>query len=281
MSSFTVKGTLLQLLASIASTCNYVSYNSNEMVEIVPQVVLLGTHEDQASEAQIRAIQQELKETLEKTEHFRHNMLVFASEDEPVVTVNNVSSEGRDMYKIREIVERIAKHPSFHIEVPHPWLVSSFAFRLLQVPVISYEQCMSIAGECSIDTPEELNEALWFLHHKVGFIRYFESVPELPDVVILNPQLLFDRMTELISSTFTFNQVGPYDARQFRDTGIFPLHTIKNLTADSSKYLSSAKFMKLLEHLHIIASIRGKSGKVKKYFMPCVCAQSCSTQSKH
>ena len=194
-SSFTVKEVLLQSLASIASTCSYASYTSKKMVAIQPQIVLVATHEDQASEAQIRAIQQELKETLEKTEYYRQNILVFASEDKPVFTVNNISSDGQDTCKIREIVEQIAKHPSFHIDVPLPWLVSSLAFRLLQVPVISYEQCTSIASECGIDTPDELKEALWFLHHKVGFIRYFESVPELRDVVILDPQLLFDRMS--------------------------------------------------------------------------------------
>ena len=264
-SSFTVKEVLLQSLASIASTCSYASYTSKKMVAIQPQIVLVATHEDQASEAQIRAIQQELKETLEKTEYYRQNILVFASEDKPVFTVNNISSDGQDTCKIREIVEQIAKHPSFHIDVPLPWLVSSLAFRLLQAPVISYEQCTSIAGECGIDTPDELKEALWFLHHKVGFIRYFESVPELRDVVILDPQLLFDRITELISSTFTFKQVGPHDARQFREIGIFPLHTIKELTAHSSAHLSSAKLVKLLEHLHIIAPIRGKSGEVEKY----------------
>ena len=269
-SSFTVKEALLQSLASIASTCSYASYTSKKMVAIQPHIVLVATHEDQASEAQIRAIQQELKETLKKTEYYRQNILVFASEDEPVFTVNNLSSDGQDTCKIRSIVERIAKHPSFHIEVPLPWLVSSLAFRLLQVPVISYEQCTSIAGECGIDTPEELKEALWFLHHKVGFIRYFESVPELRDVVILDPQLLFDRITELISRTFTFEQVGPHDAHKFRETGIFPLHTIEDLTARSSEHLSSAKLVKLLEHLHIIAPIRGKIGEVEKYFMPCV-----------
>ena len=276
-SSFTVKEVLLQSLASIASTCSYASYTSKKMVAIQPQVVLVATHEDQASEAQIRAIQQELKETLKKTEYYRQNILVFASEDEPVFTVNNISSDGQDTCKIRSIVERIAKHSSFHIDVPLPWLVSSLAFRLLEVPVISYEQCTSIASECGIDTPDELKEALWFLHHKVGFIRYFESVPELRDVIILDPQLLFDRITELISSTFTFEQVGPHDAYQFRDIGIFPLHTIENLTARCSEYLSGAKLVKLLEHLHIIAPIQGKSGEVEKYFMPCVLSHAVPT----
>ena len=270
--SFTVKEALLQSLASIASTCSYASYTSKEMVAIQPQVVLVATHEDQASEAQIRAIQQELKETLEKTEYYHQNILVFASENEPVFTVNNISSDGQDTCKIWSIVERIAKHPSFQIDVPLPWLVSSLAFRLLQVPVISYEQCTSIADECGIDTPDELKEALWFLHHKVGFIRYFESVPELRDMVILDPQLLFDKITELISSTFTFDSVpvGAYDCEQFRKTGMFSLPTIEDLTARSREYLSSAKLVKLQEHLHIIAPIRGKSGEVEKYFMPCV-----------
>ena len=278
-SSFTVKEVLLQSLASISSTCSYASYTSKKMIAIQPQIVLVATHEDQASEAQIRAIQQELKETLEKTEYYRQNILVFASEDKPVFTVNNISSDGQDTCKIREIVEQIAKHPSFHIDVPLPWLVSSLAFRLLQVPVISYEQCTNIASECGIDTPDELKEALWFLHHKVGFIRYFESVPELRDVVILDPQLLFDRITELISSTFTFKQVGPHDAHQFREIGIFPLHTIKELTARSSEHLSSANLVKLLEHLHIIAPIRGKSGEVEKYFMPCVLSHAAAKAS--
>ena len=269
-SSFTVKETLLQSLASIASTCSYASYTSKKMVAIQPQVVLVGTHEDQASEAQIKAIQQELKETLKKTDFYLRNMLVYAAEDKPVFTVNNISSDGQDTVKIRREVERITKHPSFHVEVPLPWLASSLAFRHLQIPVISYEQCMHIANECGIDTPEELNEALWFLHHKVGFIRYFESIPELRDVVILEPQLLFSKITELISSTFTFELVGPHDAYQFKEIGIFPLHTIEDLAAQSNEYLNSAKLVKLLEHLHIIAPIRGASGEVKKYFMPCV-----------
>ena len=61
-----------------------------------------------------------------------------------------------------------------------------------------------------------------------------------------------------------------YDARQFRKTGTFPLHTIKELTAHCSEYLSNPKLVKLLEHLHIIAPIRGKSREVEKYFVSCV-----------
>ena len=36
-------------------------------------------------------------------------MLQFASEIEPVITVNNISSDGNDAQKIRSIVDRIAQ----------------------------------------------------------------------------------------------------------------------------------------------------------------------------
>ena len=272
-SSFTVKDALLQSLASIASTCSYASYTSTEMVAVEPKVVLVGTHEDLASEGQIKAIQQELKYTLEQTEYYRKNVLVFASEDEPVVTVNNIASDRIDAHKIRSLVERIAQHPSFHIEVPLPWLVLSLALRCLQIPIISYEQCLSIASECGIDTRDELNEALWFLHTKVGVLRYFENVDELRDIVILEPRLIFGNITELISSTFTFKKAGPCAAKEFREAGMFSLSTIEALTktsAVSTEHLTSLKLVKLLEHLHIIAPIRNAGGDVTQYFMPCV-----------
>ena len=281
-SSFTVKETLLQSLASIASTCSYASYTSTKVVAVEPKVVLVGTHEDLASEGQIKAIQQELKYTLEQTEYYRRNMLEFASEDEPVVTVNNVSSDGMDAQKIRSIVERIARHPSFHIEVPLPWLVLSLALRSLNIPVISYEQCLSIASECGIDTRDELNEALWFLHTKVGILRYFENVKELSDLVILEPQLIYGNITELISSTFIFKQAGPYAAKQFRKLGMFSLSTIESLTktsAVSTEHLTSLKLVKLLEHLHIIAPIRDAGGNVTRYFMPCVLSHAAISAS--
>ena len=174
------------------------------------------------------------------------------------------------------------QHPSFHIEVPLPWLVLSLALRFLHNPVVSYKECYSIANECGIDTQDELKEALWFLHTKLGIIRYFETVKELSDLVILNPQLIFGNITELISSTFIFNHAGPYAAQQFREIGMFSLNTIESLTktsAVSTEHLSTVKLVKLLEHLHIIAPIRDASGNITRYFMPCVLSHATSSAS--
>ena len=272
-SSFTVKEVLLRSLASIAATCTYSSQTSKDPIPIKARVMIVGTHSDQVSSEHIRSIQKELNDTLKETGFYK--LLVFASEDEPVIVINNLATDESDFNKVRRQVERIADHPSFRVPIPTPWLAFSLCLRLLDdsVPVLSYEQCSSIAGECGIDTEEEVKEALWHLHTKMGVLRYFHSIPELQDIVITKPQLIFSKITELIARTFTFqnpNVFDPHTVKTFEQQGIFSVDAIAELTATSSELLTSAKLVKLLEALHIIAPIRDETGKIVQYFIPCV-----------
>ena len=273
VSRFTVKEALLQSLASISSMCSYMSQSGKKLVAVKPKVVLIGTHKDQASEEQIQEIQKELKEMLKDMEYYREGTLVFASRDEPVVTVNNLSSEGEDTQKIRSIVEQIARHPSFRISAPVPWLVFGHALKLLSCPVLRYEECLSIAEECGIEDKKELDEALWFLHTKLGILRHFQSIPELREIVILDPQLLFDKITQIIASTFVFES-DPYVEERFQQKGIFPCRVIEDISSQCGDLLTSVKLVKLLEHLHIVAPIKDETGLVTRYFMPCVLNQA-------
>ena len=269
VSSFTVKEVLLQSLASIACTCSHVRQGHDEMKPIAPKVVLVGTHKDIASKKQIEAVQQELKETLQGTAYDQQNVVVYASRDEPVVTVDNLHPEGKDIDKVRAMIEKISKDPAFQISVPSPMLVLSLILRGLSNPVMTYQQCRSIAEECGIKTSQDLKVALWFLHTKLGVIRYFPHIKELRDIVIRDPQIIFDKITDLICSTFTFETTGRYSEEEFQKTGIFPLHEIERLTATSDELFTPVQVIKLLEYLHIIAPIRDERGIVQ-YFMPCV-----------
>ena len=279
VSSFTTKEVLLQSLASIACTCSHVRQGNDEMKPIATKVVLVGTHKDIASPEQIEAIQTELKQALEETDYHRQNMIVYASRDEPVVTVNNLDPEGKDICKVRAIIEKIAEDPAFQVSVPFPMLVLSLILRGLSDPVLSYQQCRSIADECGIKTPQELNAALWFLHTKLGVVRYFPHIRELREIVIRDPQIIFDRITDLISSTFTFEMAGQYREQQFQQTGIFTLNEIERLTATVDKLFTPARLIKLLEYLHIIAPIRDERGRVVEFFLPCVLTHALSSPS--
>ena len=51
----------------------------------------------------------------------------------------------------------------------------------------------------------------WFLHTKVGLIRHFqgEGLEDLQKIVIQDPQVLFDWITDLVVETFTFDKASP------------------------------------------------------------------------
>ena len=255
-SSFTILESILQSLASIASMCSYVSRNSGELMPIKPKVVLVGTHKDQAKEKQIKEVQREIKQILLDTEFYKDNIVVFASQDEPVLTINSLSQDDQDVSTIRRLVEDLARDPAFTVSVPAPWLALLLSFRLQSRAVISYEECTQMANECGIYGDKDIKEALWFLHTKLGVIRYFHQIPELRDIVICDPQVIFDKITDLITRTFTFEQTrNACVSKEFTQKGIFPFEVIDTISHHSNELLTGSRLVILLKHLRVIAAI--------------------------
>ena len=264
--SCTVKEVLLQSLASVASTRSYIRVDDGKPV--TPKVLFIATHRDKLqSEQQLIKIDQELQEIVKKTAAYKENMIVFYSKDQMVFALDNTSEDDTDIQHVRDAVERIGTHgKEYKIRTPYTWMIFAIILRHLPEKVLSIDKCMKIANECGIDTKQELNDALWFLHHNVGIVRHFQEHPDLKDVVIKEPQYIFDKVTELIVDTFTFQGVGPYEHEEFTRKGIFPADSIKTMSTESDT-LSGEKFGDLLEHLHIIAPIK-EDGKIVKYFAP-------------
>ena len=87
--------------------------------------------------------------------------------------------------------------------------------------MLHYHLLPQIARKCGIETEEEFGDALWFLHNRVGVIRYFQDIPELHSVIINSPQYIFDKVTELIVSTFTFENTTANVYEQFLKKGVY------------------------------------------------------------
>ena len=276
MSSFTLRQVILQSLASIASITTFKRIDEDQVVSIKPQVLLVATHKDQAPK-RIPELQQELMELLASTEYYKKNIIRFASENTPAFIVNNLSDDEDDHQLIRSKVEEIASDKLYKEDTPAPWLVLGLVLRDLGVEAISYDHCLSIANDCGISTKEQLNEALWFLHVKLGLIRYFHDIPELQDVIILQPKVIFCNITELIAGTFVFAIVGQHATDNFKKHGIFSSNDIERLAQLSNELLPVSKMVKLLEHLHILAPIQ-EDNRVD-YFLPCVLAHAPEAQS--
>jgi GTPase SAR1 family protein len=265
--SFTMKEALLQFLASIASTRSYTKIE--DKAPILPKVLFIGTHKDRLrSKRLLKKIDQELQQAVCKTDAFKEGMIEFATKDNLILAIDNFSEGEEDVQSIRDVVERIGvRGEVYSVQTPYSWLLFSIILRKQHKRILSLDTCMEIAKKCRIDTLEELQNALWFLHHNTGVVRYFQNVLTLKDVVIVDPQYIFDKLTELIVNTLTFEEIGKPQYDEFIKKGIFSCDVLQKLTTESDG-LDGEKFKALLEYLHIVAPIE-EGGKTIKYFAPC------------
>ena len=151
-SSFTVRETLLQSLASIASMGSYVfNKRQGKLVVLKPRVIFIGTHRDQVSSTKkIQQIDRHLLEIVKSTSLYHEGLIERVSESQLMITVNNLSRDDNHFQHIHSIVERIADRDSFRVSLPSTWLVFSLVIRQLKKRVITYTECFNIAQQCGI-----------------------------------------------------------------------------------------------------------------------------------
>ena len=273
-SSLTTMEGIMQTLASISSMGTFV-YEGLHIREgaLRPKVFLVGTHKDQLNSKEasscIKVIDQQLQDAIKSTSHY-HELVEYASKTQMIFTVDNFSNSESDFKDIRSAVERVVDR-ELQMTSPAHWLIFSLALRNLKLksPVISYDECFEIAQEFNISEKEELNEALHFIHSKMGLIRYF-NFEDTKDVVIIDPQYLFNKVTELIVDTFTFERSHISNVEDFKRKGIFLQSELKHDRNESG--MKASQFGKLLEELRIVAPLT--INKKLYYFLPCALAHA-------
>ena len=285
-SSATPLETMLQTLASIDTVSTYdYSNQERERIPLTYKVFIIGTHRDilennksMATELKIKEIDEVIHEAVRVTSYFRH--IEFAAKDQLIFTVNNFSEVDSDFLLIRSSVQQVIHTGYFSMTTPSHWLIYSLVLRQNESRVESYDNCFRIARDCGITDHDEHKEALHFIHTKMGVIHYFPQ-NELDQIVILDPQVLFDEVTEFITETFTFEQAGYHAMEDFKK-GIFcysDFEMVSHLKRKSSDpLLIPSKFAKLLEHLRIVAPFYHDG--ILKYFFPCALSHADEQQSE-
>ena len=265
---------LLQTLATIAAMGTFV-YKGLQRTETAlrPKVFIIGTHKDQlesnTAEKYIAKVDQELQKAIKETSHYDH-LIEFASSTRLIFAVNNFSESDVEFKNIRSAVERIVVRNEFQMTSPAHWLIFSLALRKLKPYVISFEECLEIAKRCGLED-NEVTEALHFIHSKMGLIRYF-PYEGVKDLVVIHPQFLFDKVTDLIVDTFTFEKVGIPKMTKFKQNGIFSLSEFEAISSRSSTDIQPFLLAKLLEKLRIAAPFQVDGERM--YFFPCVLAHA-------
>ena len=271
-SSLNVLETILQILSSIAAMGTYVYKGlQRKAVPLQPKVFIIGTHKDmldkKSADTVIKSIDKHLQKVIRSTSHYREELIQCASESQMIFAVNNHDPDDKDFQRIRSAVENLAGTADYQMRSPAHWMVFSLVLRQLQNRVEHYNKCYQIAKECGIKDEKEFNEALHFIHTRMGLIRYFPH-EELKDLVIIDPQILFEKVTELIVETFTFKHFGNLSKPEiFKNMGIFNLIDFERISSRTGQNLTPTLFAKLLEHLRIAAPFQQDG--IKKYFLSC------------
>ena len=265
--SCTTKEILLSSLASIASTRSYIKLEDGKPV--TPKVLFIATHKDKLrSEQDLHEIDQELREVVKSTIAYKEEMIIFCSKNRMVFALDNTSDDDKDIQEVKDAVEQLGlQSDNYKIKTPYTWMLFAVTLRHLPGKVISIDDCMRIAKECGIKKRKELENALWYLHHNLGVVRHFQEVSELRDVVIKEPQYIFDKVTELIIHTFSFDNIGPLKHEEFLKLGLFTSDVFNEYLTTDSDILTGKKLGILLEHLHVLAPIE-ENGAIVKYFAP-------------
>ena len=153
-------------------------------------------------------------------------------------------------------------------KIPIGWfLLEQDIIKLAKGGVISKKECLGIAALLNINA-EALKAALEYFDN-LNIFLYYPSV--LSEVFFSNPQILLNKVTELVQFSYSLGSDSPPIAvegkwRQFRDEGIIKCEMFQD-ECFSAHYIADlftpAEIIKLFQHLLITAPLSSK-----EYFMP-------------
>jgi len=130
---------------------------------------------------------------------------------------------------------------------------------------------VDLARRCGIKE-DDVEQALTFLHERFGIIRYFKG-KDLGHIVITNPQVIYDMLSDLIAEKFNDDNdcnLTPEQLKEFQDKGLLSEDAVKRI---APQWSSLQFLLNLLGHLHIVVKLQGDEFDPEtKYFIPCVLA---------
>ena len=234
------------------------------------KTLVVGTHRDLESACSETRVEKNRKLVDMLTPSLQDQVVFYSPFSEVIFPINAKAPEKQDdqvCALIRSQVESENSAPSPY-KIPIGWfLLEQDIINASNGGVISKKKCLDIATILSINA-KALTAALEYFDN-LNIFLYYPSV--LPEVIFSNPQVLLDKVTELVHFNYRLHSDSPPVALegkwlQFRDKGIvttdmfqdkqFSAHYIPDL-------FTPADLIKLCEHLLIAAPLSNTA-----YFMP-------------
>ena len=252
------------------------SQASQSQEGLCPTPIFVGTHKD---------LEDQCPEPREEKNQKIHKMLPPAVQDNAIycnerlrelIFAVNAKTPGPHEQKIaaelrRVIVERSHVKPK---QIPLRWHALELALQKLMLElgrgVLSKAEGLAVARRFHF-TDESFEEALKYLHN-LNILFYYKDV--LPDVIFCNPQVLLDKVTELVEHSYRLQTAACQDVategklRKFRDQGIITLEFLskkefrRHYVPD---LFSPGDLLRLFKELFIVSPITEE-----EFLMPCL-----------
>ena len=239
-----------------------------------PVAFLIATHRDQVDENKVSEVNQQLRTKIENSSHLFDSDLIQFSQSEQVIFPLDTTKDEEEIEHLRSFLHKVISKKFQELKIPASWCALSLKLRKSKRNIFKYDTCFKLAQECGIKDTEEFKNVLWYLHHRVGIIMHYPNVAGLEDIIITDLQLVFDRITNLITTCFTFEQSGSAVVeREFRKNGRFSVSQLDEMSLrEKGDPLNTKRLVALLKHLYIVAGpMKTKVNRktVNYYFMPC------------
>ena len=238
--------------------------------------VLLATYADHldGKDKQVRLmeINQQLLQWLESCE-FNKKFLTQSTSSPLIFTpIDNMHGSKQEISEFENFLAPIIK------EFPQVKLPRSFAlFHLIlqhrfgESGVCSVEEAIELGSGCGIKRSNVI-AVLGYLHKHLGTILFYEEVKELREIVIVNPNILFQCLTEIIMESFAGTRSHTTGSAQVRETGEISKELVerfKGILEDvGQSVLTSYHVICLLKHFKLLQKME-REGEVV-FFMPCL-----------
>ena len=271
ISSITTEEAFLQCLATVDA----MDMSDETSVKTHKSLVfIIGTHKDKLGESakvKIAELNKHLDELINQNKNFR-DLVQYADRhnDHVMFTVDNISESDKDFKLIRsKTSDMIRGRSEFTIEYPIRYLLFSLELQNLKRSMLTLDECKVIAAKYGIEE-DQLVELLQFLHLRIGVIRYFDK-DGVRHIVIKEPQVLFNNVTDLIIKTFSCKALRDTEADDFEKKGIMTASVLATALKNLGD-ITPEEFLQLLVLLRITApfSSSDNPSEEKRYFFPSV-----------
>ena len=275
-SSFTLGDVLMKCLSSITSYHNAQvrEFQEHKSLECPPpptSVMAIGTHSDLVKEEKIVEMDEALQQSIAETDLEKEIIEPYIRNPcQLVIPVDNYNT--KDGSKVRKMFENLINRgrglSSYKVELPVSWLGLQLFLRQKESSTISLSECREIGKRLTIASEDELMSCLFYLHYKTGTIRYYSSVEELKDTVIIQPSIIFTAVSDFIVSTFTQKNVDPSVQKSFQTLGLLKISEVTSVFENhkAAVELSFPQLAALLRHMNILVPAHDTN---YDYFLPC------------